>query len=110
MWVKTKDSYHNLTMCRSIRYGTAHASDPNHEPGTPAVEHCTAFVSLYYGMHREGQNTYTDNVTVVQIAPCTDAEAKLKVELEKLDAVLRGESELWDTCHCSPSPNKRHQY
>ncbi len=110
MWVKTRDGYHNLTMCRSIRYGTAHASDPTHVPGTPAVEKCTAFVTLYYGMHRDGQNVYADNVTVVQIPACENAAERLQVEIKKLDAVLRGESELWDAVEVSPLPNKKPHY
>ena len=107
MWCKTRDSYHNLAMCRSIRYGVTHASDPNHVPGTPAVDMNTAFVSLFYGMHRDGQNVHSDNVTVVEIPACTDAHERLKAELAKLDKVLQGESPLWDVVDISPHHGKR---
>ena len=107
MWVKTRDGYHNLSMCRSIRYGLTHAPDPNHEPGTPERNMNTGFVNLYYGTQRDGQNSYTDSVTVVEIRACEDAGFKLKEELCKLDAVLRGETHLWDVTELSPMPNKK---
>jgi hypothetical protein len=110
MWVKTRDAYHNLTMCRSIRYGVTHVPDPTHEPGTPSKDLSTGFVNLYYGTQRDGQNAYTDSVTVVQIPPCEDAANKLTIELRKLDAVLRGESHLWDATEVSPLPNKKPHY
>jgi hypothetical protein len=46
----------------------------------------------------------------VQIPPCEDAASKLTIELRKLDAVLRGESHLWDATEVSPLPNKKPHY
>jgi len=110
MWVKTRDGYHNLQMCRSIRYGLTHAPDPNHEPGTPSRDLNSGFVNLYYGTQRDGQNSYTDSVTVVEIRPSEEAGKQLQDELHKLDAVLRGESELWDVTELSPIPGKKAHY